>query len=287
MKFIIISGLSGAGKSHALATFEDLGFYCVDNMPISLIPKFAELAKATKGQYENVALVTDVRAGQGAEELLDNLDNILDGTLEYRVVFLEASTEVLINRYKETRRKHPLAAEGLQIPEAIFEERERLEAIRNRADYVIDTTALSVSKLREYLVSLFLEDKRRPIVLTVLSFGFKYGIPTESDMVFDVRFLPNPYYDPGLRQKNGKSPEVKQYVMNGGAAEELLKMLRDLFDFLIPRYISEGKNSLVVSVGCTGGKHRSVAIAEELCAYFKKAGYFTTINHRDIDRHKA
>lgn len=288
MKFIVITGMSGAGKSRALATFEDLGFYCVDNMPISLIPKFAELAVATRGKYENVALVTDIRAGEGVSEIVSVLDQILTGDITYKIIFLEASNNKLINRFKETRRKHPLCAGGKSITDAIYSEREKLEPVRRLADYIIDTTTMSVSKLREYLLNLFLNTENgAPIAVTVMSFGFKYGVPPESDLVFDVRFLPNPYYETELRSRTGLEADVSRYVFKSGEADVLLKKLEDLFDFLVPRYISEGKNSLVVSIGCTGGKHRSVAIAEAVAAYFKRNKHFTTVNHRDIERKKA
>ncbi len=285
MKFLIISGMSGAGKSRAMAVFEDLGFYCVDNMPVSLIPKFAELCMATTDKYENVVIVTDVRGGGDKDfnELFSALDGIKNTGFQYSVLFLDASTDILINRYKETRRKHPLDTVG--IKEALEKERAILETVRNRADYIIDTTTLTTSRLREYLTTLFSgTDLNRAIVISVISFGFKYGIPIESDLLFDVRFLPNPFYEASLKSKTGMDRGVRDYVFSSGKAEEFMELLRKMMDFLIPQYIDEGKTSLVVSIGCTGGQHRSVAIAEEIAGFLKKRRYHTIINHRDICR---
>lgn len=285
MRFLIISGMSGAGKSRAIDVFEDLGFYCVDNMPVSLIPKFAELCMVTTDKYENVAIVTDVRGGGDKEfnELFCALDSIQKTGFQYSVLFLDASTGVLINRYKETRRKHPL--DNLGITEALEKERTILETVRDRADYIIDTTILSPSKLREHIISIFMiAGLDRSIVINVISFGFKYGIPIESDLLFDVRFLPNPFYDSTLKFKTGLESDVRNYVFTGGKADQFLGKLYDMIDFLIPQYINEGKTSLVISIGCTGGKHRSVAIAEEVNAYLKQACYHTILNHRDYLR---
>ncbi|MCX7614619.1 MAG: RNase adapter RapZ [Clostridiales bacterium] len=285
MKFLIISGMSGAGKSRAMAVFEDLGFYCVDNMPVSLIPKFAELCMVTTDKYENVAIVTDVRGGGDKDfnELFSALDSIVNTGFDYSVLFLDASTDVLINRYKETRRKHPLDSMG--IKEALDKERTILETVRDRADYIIDTTILTPSKLREHLINIFsVSGTVRAIVINVISFGFKYGIPIESDLLFDVRFLPNPFYDVNLKSKTGMEKDVRDYVFKSGKAEEFLRKLYNMIDFLIPQYIGEGKTSLVISIGCTGGKHRSVAIAEEVATYLKHQGYHTILNHRDYLR---
>ncbi|MDP4110031.1 MAG: RNase adapter RapZ [Bacillota bacterium] len=282
MRFLIISGMSGAGKSRAMNVFEDLGFYCVDNMPVSLIPKFAELCITTTDKYQNVAIVTDVRGGGGEDFslLFSALDGIKNTGFIYRVLFLDASTDILINRYKETRRKHPLDTVG--IKEALEKEREILETVRNRADYTIDTTALTPLMLREHLIELFSgTESKNLMVISIISFGFKHGIPIESDLLFDVRFLPNPYYEAALKAKSGLDKDVRDYVFSSGKAEEFLRLTRKLIDFLIPQYIDEGKSSLVISIGCTGGQHRSVAIAEEVAAYLKKRGHHVNINHRD------
>lgn len=285
MRFFIITGMSGAGKSRAMNVFEDLGYYCVDNMPLSLIPRFAELCMDSSAQYKNVAIVTDVRAGTNFGELFDSLNALSSSSFAYKTLFLDASTDMLINRYKESRRRHPLDLNGEGLLASVNRERQLLEDIRSRADFVVDTSLLSVSKLREHLISLFSEGvSSGKIVITVLSFGYKYGIPPESDLVFDVRFLPNPYYEASLRSKNGSDPEVFRYVFRSGLAEKFMDKLRDLTDFLIPNYIQEGKSSLVISIGCTGGKHRSVAIAREITVHFSKYGYTTVLNHRDIDK---
>ena len=285
MNFVIITGMSGGGKSHALSFFEDFGYYCVDNMPVSLIPNFLELAIKSEGQYENVAIVSDVRAGSDVENVLPILDKMSGGKILYKIIYLEADDQTIINRYKETRRKHPLAIDGSGVLKAISEEKELLKSLRERADYIIDTSMMSVSKLRKYIITLLADsNKNAPIVISVMSFGFKYSVPRESDLVFDVRFLPNPYYDLTLRPKTGIDKDVREYVFNNGQAEEFLYKLKDMLKFLVPCYISEGKNTLVISIGCTGGKHRSVAIAEEVSQWLKEEGFFFVSNHRYIGK---
>ena len=286
MHFLIVTGMSGAGKSRAVAVLEDLGYYCVDNLPIPLIPKFAEICLAATEQYDKVALVTDVRAGDSFSKLFTSLDSIRSMGCDYRILYLDTATQTLITRYKETRRKHPLMNEGLSLAEAIDRERDRLEAVRGRADYVVDTTKLTAAGLREHLVRLFAgTDSGQVFQIIVESFGFKHGIPTEADLVFDVRFLPNPYYEISLREHNGTEPDVRDYVFQGGTADALMMHLNSLMDFLIPRYISEGKTSVVVCIGCTGGKHRSVAITEALAAHLRAEGTKNlTVVHRDYQR---
>lgn len=286
MHFLIVTGMSGAGKSRAVAVLEDLGYYCVDNLPIPLIPKFAEICLAATEQYNKVALVTDVRAGDSFSKLFTSLDSIRSMGCDYRILYLDTATQTLITRYKETRRKHPLMNEGLSLAEAIDRERDRLEAVRGRADYVVDTTKLTAAGLREHLVRLFAgTDSGQVFQIIVESFGFKHGIPTEADLVFDVRFLPNPYYEISLREHNGTEPAVRDYVFQGGTADALMMHLNSLMDFLIPRYISEGKTSVVVCIGCTGGKHRSVAITEALAAHLRAEGNKNlTVVHRDYQR---
>ncbi len=285
MQFIIISGMSGSGKSRAVAALEDLGYYCVDNLPIALIPTFAQVCMAATEQYQKVALVTDVRAGGNFDQLLSSLDSIRSMGCDYRILFLDTATQTLINRFKETRRKHPLMNEGLSMTQAIQREREMLEGIRGKADYVVNTTRLSAAGLRDHLIRLFSPGgSERLLDISVQSFGFKYGIPTEADLVFDVRFLPNPYYEISLREHNGTEKEVRDYVFQGGTADELMNHLTALIDFLIPRYIAEGKTSLVICIGCTGGKHRSVAITEALAEHLRGNNGSVTVTHRDFMR---
>lgn len=285
MYFLIVSGMSGAGKSRAVATFEDLGYYCVDNLPIALIPRFAEICLAATERYERVALVTDVRAGGDFQQLFDSLDSIKNMGCDYRILFLDTDTQTLIRRFKETRRKHPLMDKGVSMTAAIEKERTMLAALRNRADFIVDTTGLSAAGLRERLLTLFAgTDNGGAFEVIVQSFGFKYGIPPESDLVFDVRFLPNPYYEMSLREKNGTDPDVRDYVFQGGTADVLMSHLTALIDFLLPRYMAEGKSNLIISIGCTGGKHRSVAIAEKIGDELRRIGHPVRIRHRDLGR---
>lgn len=285
MHFLIVSGMSGAGKSRTVATLEDLGFYCVDNLPISLIPQFAEVCFAAAERYEKVALVTDVRAGGDFEQLFGSLDSIRGMGCDYSILFLDTETETLIHRFKETRRKHPLMKKGVGMHEAIEQERKMLQSVRDRADYVVDTTHLSVAALRKHLIQIFAEnDMGNVMQVTVMSFGFKYGIPTEADLVFDVRFLPNPYYEISLREHNGTEKCIRDYVFQDGTADELMGHLNSLMDFLLPRYAKEGKSALVIGVGCTGGKHRSVTIAEALTEHINATGGSASAVHRDYQR---
>ena len=285
MYFLIVSGMSGAGKSRAVATCEDLGYDCVDNLPIALIPRFAEIGLAATERYERVALVTDVRAGGDFQQLFDSLDSIKSMGCDYRILFLDTDTPTLIRRFKETRRKHPLMEKGIGMTAAIEKERSMLAALQSRADFVVDTTGLSAAGLRERLLALFAgTDGGGAFEVIVQSFGFKYGIPPESDLVFDVRFLPNPYYEMSLREKNGTDPDVRDYVFQGGMADELMQHLTSTIDFLLPRYVAEGKANVIISIGCTGGKHRSVAIAEALSEHLRGRDYGVVTMHRDYQR---
>ena len=285
MNFLIVSGMSGAGKSRAIATLEDLGYYCVDNLPIALIPRFAEICLAATERYERVALVTDVRAGGDFQQLFDSLASIRDMGCDFRILFLDTDTPTLIRRYKETRRKHPLMERGISMTTAIDKERELLSALRDRADFMVDTTGLSTAGLRERLLTLFSgAEGSGAFEVIVQSFGFKYGIPAESDLVFDVRFLPNPYYEMELREKNGTDPDVRDYVFQGGTADALMGHLTSLVDFLLPRYMAEGKTNVVISIGCTGGKHRSVAITEALSGHLRGREYGVVTMHRDYHK---
>ena len=284
MEFLIISGLSGAGKSHTADILEDLDYYCVDNMPIALITKFAQLCLAAGEQYEKVALVTDIRERANFDELFKVLDGLWDLGCDYRILFVEANPANIVKRYKETRRRHPLAVPGVSIEDAISSEIKLLEPVRERADYIINTSNLTIGNLQSEIYRLFVgEDAKRKLVVNVMSFGYKYGIPIESDLVFDVRFLPNPFYIDELKNKTGIDKEVQDYVMGYPEAVEFMEKLYDMISFLIPNYIKEGKHQLVVSIGCTGGKHRSVTLANGLYQKLKNQGnYGLTLAHRDI-----
>ena len=275
MKLVIVTGMSGAGKTIALKMLEDMGFYCVDNLPIPLADKFVQLAAGGRG-ISQAALGVDIRGGEELGELDSVLKDWRERGLDFKVLFLDASDEALIKRYKETRRSHPLAGAG-RIDQGIAMERERLEFLRRDADYIIDTSRLLTRELRQELEKIFVKNQAfRSMFITVLSFGFKYGIPQDGDLVFDVRFLPNPYYVEELRPLTGEDERIQTYVKQGGTAEEFLAKLYDLVDFLIPNYIS---------VGCTGGKHRSVTIARELYAHLKERDeYGIRLEHRDIGR---
>ncbi len=285
MNFLIVSGMSGSGKSRAAATLEDIGYYCVDNLPIALIPRFAEICLTATERYEKVALVTDVRVGGDFQRLFESLDSIAEMGCTYRILFLDTETSTLIRRYKETRRKHPLMERGVSMTEAIESERKLLSALHDRADFVVDTTGLSAAALREQILSLFSGiENGGAFEVIVQSFGFKYGIPADSDLVFDVRFLPNPYYEMSLREKNGTDPDVKAYVFQNGVADELLQKLNLLVDFLLPHYSKEGKSNVIISIGCTGGMHRSVAITEALGDHLIEKGFDVVKMHRDYHR---
>lgn len=285
MEFVIISGLSGAGKSKAASFMEDTGFYVVDNMPAALIPKFAELCMASPGKYERVALVTDIRGGQTFDGLFEALDALHSMGCQYKILFVEATTETIIKRYKETRRIHPLLRPGETLADAVSQERKDLEPVRRRAEYIIDTSTLSTSKLRGEVLRLFGGDSAVPAMsVNVISFGFKYGIPIEADLVFDVRFLPNPYYVPELRGLTGLDEGVRDYVFSNPQSDEFLKRLSDFVSYLLPRYAEEGKTSLTIAVGCTGGHHRSVAVAHALAQFVAGQGFPVTESHRDMGR---
>ena len=285
MYFLIVSGMSGAGKSRAVATLEDLGYYCVDNLPISLIPRFAEICLAATERYERVALVTDVRAGGDFQQLFDSLDSIKSMGCDYRILFLNTDTPTLIRRYKETRRKHPLMEKGMSMTAAIEKEREMLSGLRDRADFVVDTTGLSAAGLRERLLTLFSGTESGEVFeVIVQSFGFKYGIPPESDLVFDVRFLPNPFYVPELKHKTGLDQEVVDFVMGHPEAQELLRRYENFLDYALPLYVKEGKSQLTIAVGCTGGKHRSITFARKIAEFCEEKGYQPSTQHRDSAR---
>jgi UPF0042 nucleotide-binding protein len=283
MRFIVVTGMSGGGRSTALKMLEDMGFYCVDNLPVSLIDKFVELLSSQGGEINKVALGLDVRAGQSFEDAADVLQQIKDAGEHLEILFMDADEWSLIKRYKESRRVHPLALEG-RIEDGVKKEKQILTRIRGMADYVIDTSNLLTRELKQELDRIFVENEAyNSLMVTVMSFGFKHGIPADADLVFDVRFLPNPFYIDELKQKTGNDKEVQDYVMSFQEAGAFLDKLEDMMTFLIPNYIKEGKNRLVVAIGCTGGKHRSVTLANALYHAMKyKGSYGITLHHRDV-----
>lgn len=283
MRFIIITGLSGAGKSQAVKFLEDLGFFCVDNLPPALILKFAEICSQSRGSIDKIAIVTDIRGGKFFDQLQSSLDELQKEGFNYDILFLEASDETLIKRFKTSRRMHPLAIDG-RVIRGINAERRKLEEIKAKATYIIDTTNMSTSQLKQEIIHLFVEGgKTERLMINVISFGFKYGIPLDADLVFDVRFLPNPYYIESLKKLSGNDDEVREYVMKWPEAVVFMSKLIDMIEFLIPYYIKEGKTQLVVAVGCTGGRHRSVTIANLLSLKLKEKEHRVIVEHRDID----
>jgi UPF0042 nucleotide-binding protein len=284
MAFVIITGVSGAGKSRAVDALEDLGFYCADNMPPALIPKFAELCLQTDGKINDVAIVTDVRGGVLFTNLFEGLDELKKQGGDYKILFLDAEDPVLIRRFQETRRKHPLSEPGGTINEALDLERKMLRPARERADYIIDTSNLSPAQLKERLTVLFMGNNKTGLMVSCVSFGFKYGTPTEADLIFDVRCFPNPFYIDELKHLTGLDLPVKDFVFAAESLQKFMKMLFEMIDFLLPLYIEEGKSQLVIAIGCTGGKHRSVAIAEALYRHLLEKSVRAAVNHRDIQK---
>ena len=285
MRVVVVTGMSGAGKSTVMKLLEDAGYFCVDNLPIPLIRKFYELIKNSMGDIDKVAIGLDVRSGVMLPEIGDIITNMVFNKAKPDVLFMEASDDTLIKRYKETRRTHPLMGEG-RVEDGIAKEREQLLELKKRADYIINTDNLLVRDLKTEIYKIFVENKKyNNMFINVVSFGFKHGIPVDSDLVFDVRFMPNPYYVEGLRKKTGNDTEVQEFVMKSEISQEFVKKLTDMMKFLIPNYIAEGKTQLVISIGCTGGHHRSVTVAnklyDELC---KCEEYGIKITHRDIER---
>ena len=285
MEILIISGLSGGGKSKAASFLEDMGFYIVDNMPAAMILKFAEFCAGGNGRYGRVALVYDVRTASSFTELFDVLDKLkaMDGVC--RMLFLEASPETIIKRYKETRRRHPLGDQTDSLEEAVNKEREMMAPVRERADFVIDTSRTSTAQLRGELLRLFGQgEERGAMTVNITSFGFKHGLPLEADLVIDVRFMPNPFYIEELRPQTGLDQPVSDYVFGFPQTKEFLKKLEDLLSFTLPLYAEEGKTTLTIAVGCTGGHHRSVAVTHALTEFIRGLGYQVTENHRDMTR---
>ena len=284
MRFVIVTGMSGSGKSTVSRVLEDEGFFCVDNLPILLLSKFAEIAIDDEIGVNNVAVGIDIRSGESFKYLEEELAKVSQIGVKYEILFLDADNATLIKRYKETRREHPLARGG-RIEEGINQEREIIAFLKEDADYVIDTSNLLTRELRSKIIKQFIkEEEARPFHVMFLSFGFKYGIPTDADLVFDVRFLPNPYYDLSLRNLTGHDIEIQEFVMKYSQSKEFLDKLEDMLTFLIPNYIDEGKVSLVVGIGCTGGKHRSVTIANKIYERMKKLPYNVQCSHKDIEK---
>ena len=287
MRFVMVTGMSGGGKSTAMRLLEDMGYYCVDNLPIQLIDKFVELLSTPNTEITKVAIGVDVRTDQSFARVEKTLSCLRQNGMVFEVLFMDASDAVLVKRYKESRRMHPLcSAENPRIEDGIEKEREILQQVKKDADYVIDTSKLLTRELKEELDRIFVKNEEySSLMINILSFGFKHGIPADADLVFDVRFLPNPYYIEGLREKTGNDPEVQDYVMENEKTHVFLDKLKDMVEFLIPNYILEGKNQLVISIGCTGGKHRSVTIANALYQMLeRRENYGVRIEHRDIGK---
>lgn len=285
MRFVVVTGMSGGGKTTTLKMLEDVGFYCVDNLPLSLVEKLVELIAVPESEISKVALGLDVRAGMSFEDAEKILDQVKSKGYPVEILYLDSNDRELIKRYKETRRIHPLAQNG-RVEDGVQQERRILENIRKHADYVIDTTNLLTRELKAELDRIFVnQEEYNSLMITVMSFGFKYGIPADADLVFDVRFLPNPYYIDELRSKTGNDPEIQKFVMACPESGQFLSKLEDMVDFLVPNYVKEGKNRLVIAIGCTGGKHRSVTLANALYQRMKNGGsYGIRLDHRDVDK---
>ncbi|MFR3319874.1 MAG: RNase adapter RapZ [Lachnospiraceae bacterium] len=284
MRFVIVTGMSGAGKSTALKILEDVGYFCADNLPLPLLEKFAELACTPESEYNKVALGVDIRTGKEIESLPGVLEKLAMRGFSYEILYLDAGDQALLKRFKETRRSHPLARDG-RLAEGIRREREALSFLKKQSDYIIDTSALLTRELRSEMEKFLWTAGNSGTFCDGTVFGFKNGIPADADLVFDVRFLPNPYYVENLKQKTGLDPEVQEYVMGYDVAHAFLAKLEDMVEFLLPNYVAEGKNQLVIAIGCTGGHHRSVTLAEQLYVYLKgHEEYGLRIEHRDIRR---
>lgn len=287
VRLVVITGMSGAGKSQVMRTMEDLGYFCVDNLPPALIPKIAELCDQSTGRVSKVALVVDIRGREFFDMLMQVLEEMESLGYAYEMLFMEAADATIIRRYKETRRRHPLAPQG-RISEGIALERERLEQVRGRATQIIDTSAISTNQLKEKIIGMFAGGQEQTrMSITVVSFGFKYGVPLDADMVFDVRFLPNPFYVESLKRKSGTVPEVAEYIGKWPITQQLLEKLSGLLEFLTPNYIKEGRAQLIVAVGCTGGLHRSVFVAHRLYEGLRSKGYKVNVEHRDVKHNQV
>lgn len=285
MNFLIVTGLSGAGKSMAVNALEDIGFFCIDNIPIALLPRIVDFALQGENQLSRVAVVMDVRGVRNSEQLEQALADLDAKKIEYEILFLDANSQTIQRRYKETRRQHPISVtDHVSIEEAIERERRLLQPLRSRAKYVIDTSLLSAAQNKERVCSLFLDKGKCPMALTVVSFGFKYGLPQEADLVLDVRCLPNPFYVPELKNLTGMDQPVVDYVMAAPESQELLRRYESMLEYALPLYVKEGKSQLMIAVGCTGGKHRSITFARKIGEFCEKLGYEPSVQHRDAKR---
>lgn len=285
MKLLVVTGLSGAGKSLAVNALEDIGYFCIDNIPAGLMPRLIDFGLQGGNLLEKVAVVLDVRGARSSEQIRDTLAWLDEKQVDYEILFLAAGDEVLQRRYKETRRRHPISqAENIATGEAITRERKILQPLYERADYILDTSLLSPAQNKERICALFLGNEHSPMAVTIMSFGFKFGLPREADIVFDVRCLPNPFYVPELKEKTGLDQDVVDYVMQAPESKELLRRLESLLEYSLPLYVREGKSQLTVAVGCTGGKHRSITFARKLGEYCQKRGYMPSVQHRDVKR---
>ena len=287
MELLIVSGLSGAGKSVAMNALEDIGFFCIDNVPAGLLPSITAFSKAGDNQLERVALSMDVRGCRSREQIETALQQLDEQKTPYKILFLDAPDDVLMRRYSETRRRHPISiAEGISTRDAFLKERQILQPLKERANYTINTGLLSTSQNKERICDLFMKNggAKNAMRLTIMSFGFKFGLPPEADLVLDVRCLPNPFYVPELKHKTGLDQEVVDFVMGYPEAQELLRRYENFLQYALPLYVKEGKSQLTIAVGCTGGKHRSVCIAKELFEFVSKKGYAATLSHRDMGR---
>lgn len=284
MRLIVITGISGAGKSLVAKQLEDEGFYCIDNLPPLLIPKIAEICSQSYRKMDKIALVIDIRGGELLNDLFPGLDALREAGHTYEILFMEASDKVVIKRYKESRRAHPLAQEG-RLLKGISEERRVLQKIKDRADYVMDTSALAPRQLKDAILGIIGQGSTfRGLIINIISFGFKYGVPIECDLIFDVRFIPNPYYIESMKKLTGKHDSVRDYVLGMPETVEFMDKLNSMLDFLIPNYVREGKSQLVIGIGCTGGRHRSVAIADKLHDNLSEKQHRTVVEHRDIEK---
>lgn len=284
LELIIITGLSGAGRSEVVKCFEDMGYFCVDNLPPAFLLNLVDLFSLPGSKVKNLAAVSDVRGQEYFPQLYQVLDELSERNVKYQIIFLEASDEVLVRRFKETRRRHPLAEEG-EIIEEIARERRLLERLKGQADMIIDTSGLAIYELRDKLRTSFLGSaKERSMRITVMSFGYKYGIPLDADMVMDIRFLPNPHYEPALREHTGQDEQVRKFILSQSESKRFLNYFEKLLKFLLPHYIKEGKTHFLIALGCTGGTHRSVTLSEEIARTLKKQGYFVTVHHRDLGK---
>lgn len=284
MEFVIITGMSGAGKSQAIKIMEDINYYCMDNLPPALLPNFAELCSSSSKDVNKVAVVADIRGGIFFKDLFNSLDELKNKGIKYHILFLDASDGELVKRYKEQRRPHPLSSTGT-IVDGIREERLSLEEVKRRSDYIIDTTSMKMGRLKEELLNIFVQGNiSYNINITVMSFGYKYGLPQDSDLVFDVRFLPNPFYIEELKSFTGNDKNVQDYVMGFDTTSTFIEKLKDMLFFLLPHYIKEGKSNLVISIGCTGGKHRSVTISNHIAQILSNENYRVLLNHRDVEK---